>query len=122
MRLQSLKATIGQGFINLFTPVIKAVNVVLERLSAATAAFKNFTETVMGGKSASSGMAQMSGEMAEVQTGYEGAAAGAEEFADGVEDAGKQAIRQSDSDSARCKGKFRKYGKQCNNAAGTIYR
>ena len=45
----------------------------------------------MGGKSASSGMAQMSGEMAEVQTGYEGAAAGAEEFADGVEDAGKQA-------------------------------
>ena len=91
LRLQSLKATIGQGFINLFTPVIKAVNVVLERLSAATAAFKNFTETVMGGKSASSGMAQMSGEMAEVQTGYEGAAAGAEEFADGVEDAGKQA-------------------------------
>ncbi|RJW51649.1 hypothetical protein DXC92_05045 [Clostridiales bacterium TF09-2AC] len=90
LRLQSLKATIGQGLINLFTPIIKAINVFLERLSTATTAFKNFTETVMGKKSVNSGAAQAAGEMAEVQAGYEGAADGAEDFADGVKDAGKQ--------------------------------
>ena len=87
LRLQSLKATIGQGLINLFTPIIKAINVFLERLSTATTAFKNFTETVMGKKSVNSGAAQAAGEMAEVQAGYEGAADGAEDFADGVKDA-----------------------------------
>ena len=90
LRMQSLKATIGQGLINLFTPIIKAINVFLERLSTATTAFKNFTETVMGKKSVNSGAAQAAGEMAEVQAGYEGAADGAEGFADGVKDAGKQ--------------------------------
>lgn len=52
LRIQSLKATIGQGLINLFTPIIKAINVVLEKLSVATTAFKDFTELIMGKKSA----------------------------------------------------------------------
>lgn len=90
LRLQSLKATIGQGLINLFTPIIKSINVFLEKLSVATTAFKNFTETIMGKTTVSSGVSQEASNVADIQSGYEGAAQGAEDFADGVKDANKQ--------------------------------
>ena len=90
LRLQSLKATIGQGFINLFTPIIKSINVFLEKLSVATAAFKKFTETIMGKTTVSSGMSQETSNVTDLQNGYEGAAQGAEDFANGVKDANKQ--------------------------------
>lgn len=55
MKLQfdSLKATIGQGLINLFTPVIKVINTVLGKLSTLANAFKSFTELLTGKKSQS---------------------------------------------------------------------
>lgn len=55
MKLQfdSLKATIGQGLINLFTPVIKVINTVLGKLSTLANAFKSFTELITGKKSQS---------------------------------------------------------------------
>ncbi|MBE5973308.1 MAG: hypothetical protein E7251_01770 [Paenibacillaceae bacterium] len=90
LRLQSLKATIGQGFINLFTPIIKSINVFLEKLSVATTAFKKFTETIMGKTTVSSGMSQETSNVTDLQNGYEGAAQGAEDFANGVKDANKQ--------------------------------
>lgn len=90
LRLQSLKATIGQGFINLFTPIIKSINVFLEKLSVATAAFKKFTETIMGKTTVSSGISQETSNVTDLQNGYEGAAQGAEDFANGVKDANKQ--------------------------------
>ena len=90
LRLQSLKATIGQGFINLFTPIIKSINVFLEKLSVATAAFKKFTETIMGKTTVSSGISQETSNVTNLQNGYEGAAQGAEDFANGVKDANKQ--------------------------------
>lgn len=90
LRLQSLKATIGQGFINLFTPIIKSINVFLEKLSVATAAFKKFTETIMGKTTVSSGISQETNNVTNLQNGYEGAAQGAEDFANGVKDANKQ--------------------------------
>jgi len=90
LRLQSLKATIGQGFINLFTPIIKSINVFLEKLSVATAAFKKFTETIMGKTTVSSGVSQETSNVTDLQNGYEGAAQGAEDFANGVKDANKQ--------------------------------
>ena len=55
MKLQfdSLKATLGQGLINLFTPVIKVINTVLGKLSTLANAFKSFTELITGKKSQS---------------------------------------------------------------------
>lgn len=48
LQVDSLKATIGQGLINLFTPVIKVVNTLLEKLHTLADAFKSFTELVTG--------------------------------------------------------------------------
>lgn len=99
LRLQSLKATIGQGLINLFTPIIKSINAFLAKLEVATEAFKRFTETVTGRKSGSSSTAVppvVSGDIQEteaiagVQDGYEGAADSAEKYGDAVEEAGKK--------------------------------
>lgn len=102
LRLQSLKATIGQGLINLFTPIIKSINAFLAKLEVATEAFKRFTETVTGRKSGSSSSAapaeiaggdtdlQETEAIAGVQDGYEEAADSAEKYGDAVEEAGKK--------------------------------
>ena len=52
LRFESLKASIGQGLINVFTPVIRVLNMVISKLQVAADAFKRFTEIVMGVKSA----------------------------------------------------------------------
>lgn len=51
LQLQSLMATIGQGLINLFTPVIKVINTVIGKLATLANAFKPFTELITGNKS-----------------------------------------------------------------------
>lgn len=48
LRWQEFKATIGQGFINIFTPVIKIINAVLARLQVLADAFKSFSEMIFG--------------------------------------------------------------------------
>ena len=59
LQIDSLKATIGQGFINLFTPAIKMINILLSKLATAANAFKAFTELITGKKSSgSTGKAQ----------------------------------------------------------------
>lgn len=53
MKLQfdSLKASIGQGLINLFTPVLRIINAVIGKLAVLASAFKSFTELITGKKS-----------------------------------------------------------------------
>lgn len=51
LQLQSLKATVGQGLINLFTPVLKVINILLGKLATLANAFKSFTELITGKKS-----------------------------------------------------------------------
>lgn len=51
LQFDSLKATIGQGLINLFTPVIRVVNTLIGKLMVLASAFKSFTEMVSGKKS-----------------------------------------------------------------------
>lgn len=48
LQMDSLKATIGQGLINVFMPVIKLVNSLMGRLSALAESFKSFTEAIFG--------------------------------------------------------------------------
>lgn len=50
-RFNSLKAAIGQGLINVFTPVLRVINQVVAKLVEAANAFKRFTEIITGKKS-----------------------------------------------------------------------
>lgn len=60
LQFDSLKATIGQGLINLFTPVIKVINTVIGKLAILANAFKSFTELITGQKSSNSASGQIS--------------------------------------------------------------
>lgn len=55
LRFDELKATLGQGFINLFTPIVQGINWVISKLQVLADAFKSFTEFITGNKSDSSG-------------------------------------------------------------------
>ena len=48
LRFNELKATLGQGFINIFTPIVKGINIVLSKLQVLANAFKSFTEMIFG--------------------------------------------------------------------------
>lgn len=48
LRFNELKATLGQGFINIFTPIVKGINLVLSKLQVLANAFKSFTEMIFG--------------------------------------------------------------------------
>lgn len=54
LRFDSLKATIGQGLINAFTPVIKVVNSLINRLSTVAEKFKALTQQIFGNAGGSS--------------------------------------------------------------------
>lgn len=54
LQFDSLKASIGQGLINAFTPVIKVINTVMAKLQTLANAFKNLTENVFGNAGSSS--------------------------------------------------------------------
>lgn len=54
LRIESIKASLGQGFINLFNPILIQVNRLLSKLDLAAKAFRSFTELITG-KSASTG-------------------------------------------------------------------
>lgn len=51
LQFDSLKATIGQGLINLLLPVVKVINIVLGKLATLANAFKSLTELITGNKS-----------------------------------------------------------------------
>lgn len=51
LRFNELKATLGQGFINLFTPIVQGINWVISKLQVLADAFKSFTEFISGKKS-----------------------------------------------------------------------
>lgn len=55
LRFNELKATLGQGFINLFTPIVKGINVLLSKLQVLANAFKSFTEMIFGNAGGDSG-------------------------------------------------------------------
>lgn len=57
LQFDTLKAELGQGLINVFSPIVQWLNIIVERLSAAATKFKEFTAAIMGVSSdASSGM------------------------------------------------------------------
>lgn len=91
LQLQSLKATVGQGLINIFTPVLKVINILLGKLATLANAFKSFTELITGKKSSSqtsgsgAGLAG-TGAIADTADAYGQAADNAEKLADANKD------------------------------------
>lgn len=91
LQLQSLKATVGQGLINIFTPVLKVINILLGKLATLANAFKSFTELITGKKSSgqtSGGGAGLGGSdaIADTADAYGNAAGNARKLADSTED------------------------------------
>lgn len=100
LQFDSFKATIGQGLINLFTPIIKVINTLMGKLGTLANAFKSFTELITGNKSsAGSGAAPVSdlADMADTATGgldnASGAADGLQNSTQGVGKAAKKAAK-----------------------------
>lgn len=60
----SVKASIGQGLINVFTPVIRIINKFISRLAVAAQTFQSFTEKIFG-KSGSSSAGGLPSELAD---------------------------------------------------------
>lgn len=91
LQLQSLKATVGQGLINIFTPVLKVINILLGKLATLANAFKSFTELITGKKSSGqtsgsgAGLAG-TGTIADTSDQYGQAADNAEKLADANKD------------------------------------
>nr|DAP63137.1 MAG TPA: minor tail protein [Caudoviricetes sp.] len=48
LQFDTLKAELGQGLINVFSPIVQWLNIIVERLTAAATKFKEFTAAIMG--------------------------------------------------------------------------
>lgn len=48
LQFDTLKAELGQGLINIFSPIAQWLNIIVERLTAAATKFKEFTAAIMG--------------------------------------------------------------------------
>lgn len=100
LQMQSFMATIGQGLINLFTPAIKMINMVIGKLATLANAFKSFTELIIGNKSSSSAASPMTnlsntaGSAADDLQNASGAADNLSKSTNGVGTAAKKAAKE----------------------------
>lgn len=90
LQFDQLKATIGQGLINALTPVIQVINTILSGLQAVARSFQQFTALLFGNAVGSSGV---SNQIQDIADGYDAAAGGAEDLAEGTKKAGEAAKR-----------------------------
>lgn len=75
LQFDSLKATIGQGLINVLSPVIKVINTIIGKLMSLANAFKAFTEFITGNRGSGSA-ASVAADMGAVADSAGDAAAG----------------------------------------------
>lgn len=97
LQFDSLKATIGQGLINVFTPVIKVINTVIGKLQTLANAFKAFTELLTGKKSSTSQVASAGATAEESLSSAAGAANNLSDATSGVGSAAKRAAKEMKS-------------------------
>ena len=89
LQFDSLKATIGQGLINVLSPVIKVINTIIGKMMTLANAFKSFTELITGKKSSGGGVSAAA-------SGMDAVAAAADKAGDatsGVGSAAKKAAK-----------------------------
>ena len=89
-QFESFKAALGQGFINVLTPVIQMLNTLMAKLVQVANAFKSFTEMIMGNKSSGGAGAAMK-EVADAAQSAAGSTSGIEDAADGAASSAKKA-------------------------------
>lgn len=96
LQVDSLKASLGQGLINLLTPALKVINAIIGRLATLANAFKAFTELITGKKSsgqtggAAAGLADVSGAAADAADSTGSLADATKDAAGATKDAAKQ--------------------------------
>lgn len=90
LNLESFKANIGQGLINLFTPILQVINLLMERLTALGTKFKEFTERVMGKKQNQNTQATANA-AAELGESYTQSAEGVDGLTDSLKESSKEA-------------------------------
>lgn len=83
LQFDSLKATIGQGLINLLAPVIKVINIIIGKLTTLANVFKAFTDMITGKKS--------SGGVSNVASDLSSASSAADSLSSSTDKAGSSA-------------------------------
>ncbi len=89
LQFDSLRASIGQGLINVFSPVLKLINRVISRLQVAAKAFSEFTSVLMG--KTASGMDTVAKSANEMGDGIDAASTAASGIGKGMGNAAKSA-------------------------------
>ena len=91
LNIESIMTSVGQALINFFTPIIKLINVLLSKIAVLANSFKAFSEMIMGKKSSSGGggIGQTASDLADLESGYGGAADKAEDLASATKKADK---------------------------------
>ena len=95
LRFDQLKATLGQGFINLFTPIVKAINIVISKLQVLAEYFKSFTEWITGKKSDTGSIGSVAGEIADATGGVADATGNMRNATDKVGDSADKATESA---------------------------
>lgn len=79
LRFDALKATLGQGFINLFTPIVQCLNTLIDRLQVLAQTFSDVTAKVMGvQQNDASGMGQIVADLSSATSESDGLGESAE--------------------------------------------
>lgn len=99
LQMEQFMATIGQGLINLFTPILRLINTLLAKILTLANAFKALTELLTGNKSSgqSSSIGSASKEASNLASGLSNAgkqAGGLGKATDGVGKSAKKAAKE----------------------------
>lgn len=95
-QFNALKASLGQGLIAAFTPIVKGLNVIVAKLRVAAGYFKAFMELIFGKQATSSGGgAGAMQEVADSTGGIADSAGSASDAIGGVGDAAKKAGKKA---------------------------
>ena len=92
-QFNALKAEIGQGLIAALTPVVRALNVVINKLRVAAGYFRAFMELIFGKQSASGGSGMS--DVADATDSIANSAGGASDAVEGVGDAAQKAGKKA---------------------------
>lgn len=92
LRWQQFMATVGQGLINVLTPLVQMLNVLMSKLQSFANAFKNFTSSLFGDANAGSG-GGVSSTITDINNGLGNIGSTATDSADSVSKASKEIKR-----------------------------
>lgn len=100
LQFESLKAILGQGFINILTPLIKNLNEVIAKLIVVAQKFRDFTQLIFGDAgSTTSAVTAVADSAGEISSNIDSATSSAKELKKQLAGFDKLNVLGSDSDS-----------------------